>query len=949
MGSILPERASRPSRLDLIWSVCARYGFALVLVAIATLIRLSLNGILASRMTGATYLMATLITVWYVGWGPASLSCLLGTALGIGLFLDHENMSTPALVTAITLNLLVCFMAIACVESTRRMKVRLHSEMAERFRLSESDLEQGERLRITLRSIGDAVIATDRDSRVTSMNPVAETLTGWTEAEARGLPLKTVFRTLRHDTHSSAEMPVAAVIAEDRVVRTVAPALLVSRDGRSRNVQYSTAPMKDAEGQVLGVVLVFHDDTERFRTEQRLAEQTRIAQGLHSIGTRLASELVPERIRRIVVEEAARLIGADYAAFFPVGETTPEVVERRSTSTVGPELGTSPLVSAIFEDKRVIRVKDFLGGSKPLEFRPKGVRSFLAIRVESSSGRTFGALVFADSKAPRFGAIAERLTLGLAAQTAVALDNARLYQDLQESELRFRQLAEHISDVFWMTDPDSGQVIYVSPAYEAIWGKSAESLYTDPRSYLDSIHKEDVVQVAASLEAQHRGEPTADEYRVIRPDGEVLWVWDRAFPVWSDTGKLLRVVGVAENITGRKTAEKALKDSDRRKDEFLAMLAHELRNPLAPIRNALHLLRERSTDHGQEAPAELAMVERQVTHMTRLIEDLLDVSRISRGKITLKREAVPVNELVKHAVETNRGLIERWGHSLNVRLPRETDWILADQTRIEQVLGNLLNNASKYTDPGGKIDLEVTREGDRVAVLVRDSGIGIDAELLPRVFDLFVQAEQQIDRAQGGLGIGLSLVRRLVQMHDGSIEARSQGIGHGCEFIVRFPAVNPPDFRASVECPQRVEIASRRRASDFNGKSRKVLVVDDNRDAATSLAKLLDRLWGQNVQIANDGPSALETAREFLPELIFLDIGLPGISGYEVANELRADPEFSSTTLVALTGWGQESDFQKSKECGFDHHLVKPVDLDAIRAILEELDKADVNERLAAL
>ncbi len=372
-----------------------------------------------------------------------------------------------------------------------------------------------------------------------------------------------------------------------------------------------------------------------------------------------------------------------------------------------------------------------------------------------------------------------------------------------------------------------------------------------------------------------------------------------------------------------------LREADRRKDEFLATLAHELRNPLAPIRNALHLMAHPSEDR-KAHEAERAMAERQVVHLARLIDDLMDVARIARGKIELHKEVVDLATIVRQAVESARPLIDGRRHRLTVSLPEGPTRLEGDPTRLEQVLWNLLNNAAKYSEPGGAIELVAERDGGEVVVLLRDTGIGIAPEMLPRVFDIFVQVEGHKGHAQGGLGIGLSLVRTLVQMHGGSISARSEGPGTGSEFVVRLPLLPQP---IEAETPAREE---RREAADRPPR-RRILVVDDNVDAARSLARLLARLYGQDVRVAHDGPEALGVAGEYRPEVVLLDIGLPGMDGNEVARRLRDQPEFEQTLIVALTGWGQESDLEKSRAAGFDHHLVKPA---SPEVILELLTKA---------
>lgn len=363
----------------------------------------------------------------------------------------------------------------------------------------------------------------------------------------------------------------------------------------------------------------------------------------------------------------------------------------------------------------------------------------------------------------------------------------------------------------------------------------------------------------------------------------------------------------------------ALREGDRRKDEFLATLAHELRNPLAPIRNALHLLKYPVGD-AEEREAERAMAERQVAHLARLVDDLMDIARITQGKIELRKKVVGLASIAERAIEAVGSSLQERGHALTASIPDEAILLEADPTRLEQILWNLLNNAIKYTEPGGLIRLEAAREGGEAVVRVRDTGIGIAPEMLPHIFKMFVQAEHRSDRSKGGLGIGLCLVETLVEKHGGTIEARSEGAGRGTEFTLRLPAL--PSARAGAPPP----VAAPRISADVGTAGHRVLVVDDNVDAARSLARVLVRLYGQVVEVAHDGPSALAKAPAFRPEVILLDIGMPGMDGYEVARRLRSRPEFAQTRLVALTGWGQEADRQRSKDAGFDAHLVKPVD-----------------------
>jgi PAS domain S-box-containing protein len=367
----------------------------------------------------------------------------------------------------------------------------------------------------------------------------------------------------------------------------------------------------------------------------------------------------------------------------------------------------------------------------------------------------------------------------------------------------------------------------------------------------------------------------------------------------------------------------ALREADRRKDEFLATLAHELRNPLAPIRNGLQVLKLAESDAATREEVR-TMMERQLGQMVRLIDDLLDLSRISRGKIELRKERVKLAKVVQTAVETSRPAIEAGGHALSVHLPPEPLVVDADVTRLAQVISNLLNNAAKYTERGGQIALTVTGSSSEVSVSVRDNGIGIPASMLPHVFDMFTQVDRNLERSQSGLGIGLSIVKRLVEMHGGSVEARSAGPGHGSEFVVRLPLATAEPIAADTHSDLR------RSASQ-----RKVLVVDDNRDAAISLAMML-KLMGNDTKTAHDGLEAIDVAAAFQPDLILLDIGMPRLNGYDTARQIRETPWGRGVLLVALTGWGQDDDRRKSKEAGFDHHLTKPVDPTRLEKLLYE-------------
>jgi PAS domain S-box-containing protein len=730
---------------------------------------------------------------------------------------------------------------------------------------------------------------------------------------------------------------------------------------------------------------------------------------------------------------------------------------------------------------------------------PQGpVRSYLALPVKSRAGVVLGGLFFGHSQPGKFTAEHEGLVEGIAAQAAVALDNAALYKGLQASEARLRLVTDNAPVLLVHCDRE-GRFRFVNRPCAERLGLSTEDMvgrsiseilgeggyaviephvkkvlagtpvtfeaevpyrHVGPRyiraAYVPEVDaKGDVVGfVAAALDitdrrgteialqesearfralheistrllrqealpqlldavleaameltrapkgnlqlhdeasrslriAAHRGfgEPFVDQFAVVQegmpsacaaalrtrqrvivkditrspifagtPAEKLLESeGSRAIqstPIVSRSGKVLGVLSTywsephepdegalftldllareAADLIEQRQIEETLRDADRRKDEFLAMLAHELRNPLAPITTALQLVRKRASDRDDLARP-LAIMSRQTQHLSRLVDDLLEVSRITRGKIRLEREVLDASLAVSRAVEISRPLIDSRKHFLRVSLPPEPVWLDADLTRLAQVLGNLLNNAAKYTDEGGRISLSLGTEGDEVVFRVRDNGIGIPEKLLPRLFELFTQADDSLDRSQGGLGIGLTLVRGLVELHGGNVKAFSDGAGKGSEFVVRLPRAARPGARDAVHPFGWVRAPV----------SLRIVVVDDNLDAAASLAEFLSEA-GHSVAIAHDGLSSIDLVRRHRPDVVILDIGLPGLDGYEVARRLRRE-HGNSFALVALTGYGQEEDRRRSREAGFDHHLVKPVPLDVLSKLLARSERS---------
>ncbi|AUX44509.1 hypothetical protein SOCE26_059730 [Sorangium cellulosum] len=505
---------------------------------------------------------------------------------------------------------------------------------------------------------------------------------------------------------------------------------------------------------------------------------------------------------------------------------------------------------------------------------------------------------------------------------------------LRESEERLRVAldAAKMGTWLWQVVPDRQRL---DPSLRRLMGVEDDRILHTVADFIALIHPEDQAAVRQVFDAAvAEGTDLTVEFRVIWPDGSVHWLRDQGKIFRDASGAAKAMTGACVDITERKLLEEELQrraeqlaEADRRKDEFLAMLGHELRNPLAPVRSIMEVLRQKMPGDRQLEKA-FSIIDRQIEHLVRLVDDLLDVSRITRSKIHLHKEVVDLSTLVGQAVDSVRALVDARDHELMISLPMKPVHLEVDATRMTQVINNLLHNAIKYTDPGGRIWVTGERTRDGVELRVKDTGHGIAPELLPKVFDLFIQGDQAPDRSQGGLGIGLTLVRRLVEMHGGIAQALSDGPGKGSEFIVRLPAsVLVTGGRAAAG-----PAAGPAREGAVPAVSRRVLVVDDNPDVAESLVMLLEAL-DYKVCKASDGAEALALASAFRPEIVLLDIGLPEMDGYEVARQLRRQPGLDGALLVALSGYGQEEDQRRSRAAGFDHHLVKPVG----RAMLQSL------------
>ncbi len=568
-----------------------------------------------------------------------------------------------------------------------------------------------------------------------------------------------------------------------------------------------------------------------------------------------------------------------------------------------------------------------IGRKDLVAYRATGIRAVVCVPL-LKAGRFTAAMAVHQKTPRRFTPDEIDLVATVTARCWEALERVSSRQDAERAVIQNRSRLDYVARLsgvgFWYCP---------LPFSELFWDERVKDHFHLPpdarvtlKEFYERMHPEDREPTRVDIETAIRDRNIYDTvYRTVNPgNGEVKWIRALGGATYAADGTPTYFDGVTVDVSAQKRDQerlarvlnreraqaRMLEEQDRRKDEFLATLAHELRNPLAPIRTGLHFLRKGGA--GEQATRTHEMMERQLRHLVRMVDDLLDISRITLGKVELRKERIDFRTALGSALETTRPLIESANHELAVRLPADALTLDADPTRLAQILANLLNNAAKYTPSGGRIQLTAEVEGSTLLVRVSDSGIGIPAEMLPRVFDMFTQVGRSIDHSQGGLGIGLTLVRRLLEMHGGSVDAESPGINQGSTFIVKLPLAERAEAAVVETAPAAPRLA------------RHILVVDDNTDAAESLSMLLE-LEGHTTRVAHDGVSALAAAAEFVPDTILLDIGMPGMNGYETARRLR-DLHGPSVRIIALTGWGAEENRRLAQEAGFDRHLVKPVD-----------------------
>jgi PAS domain S-box-containing protein len=748
--------------------------------------------------------------------------------------------------------------------------------------------EHREWLRTTLASIGDAVISTDIGGRVTFVNPIAEALTGWSNATALGAPLEEVFHIVNEHTRTLVENPALRALREGSIVGLANHTVLIARNGTETAIDDSAAPIRSEEGRVIGVVLVFRDVSQR-----RAAERA-----LRGSEARKAAVLRASLDAVITVDAQGRIIEFNPAAESLFGYSHDEAISQSINSMIQRQVHSFWSVEAI-------------GGLAAVAASALNMRQEATARRRDGSERLIELVVTSleGSEPPLYSVFSRDITQQRAAQEEVTRllagekHRAELLAHLARASLTINSATSRAS-VVGVIRSEASQIVGAGRT-ELVFGRQDGDLPPGALS-VPLLGRDGQPFARLMLSDKAGGEFTAD---------------DRAI--------LSQFALVAAVAIDNADLYEELRASDRHKDEFLATLAHELRNPLAPIRSALQVMHLAGTDQSAIATSQ-TVIDRQVQQMVRLIDDLLDLSRISRGKIELRKERIDLSQALQSAIETSRPLIEESGHQLEVALDPQPMPIDADLTRLAQVFLNLLNNSAKYTSPGGRIWLSSAREGDTAVVRVRDSGVGIPPQMLGRIFEMFTQVERSLERAQGGLGIGLTLVRRLVEMHGGGVEAQSEGLGTGSEFIVTLPLQSSRQPAPALTKPDG--------ESPSTTKKYRILVVDDNEDAANSLALLL-RMKGHDVRTAYDGIGAVDVAALYRPDVILLDVGLPRLNGFDAARRIRESDHGKDIFLIALTGWGHAEDRRRSKEAGFDHHLVKPADPHVLESVLNSLGR----------
>jgi PAS domain S-box-containing protein len=786
------------------------------------------------------------------------------------------------------------------------------ADISERKRVEAALLESEARFRTALEHAPVPILLHTLDGEIIELNLAFTTATGYSRAEVSSgrewfvkghrVPedavddlLREVHLKLRAGTQEPEEVEVWTKWGESR-----------------RWLFHGSKPVTLPDGRE-AVISTAVDVTERRRAEEAL----RASEARFDLATRAARELIYDYdlASGTVWRSAglAEVIGVRPEDAEPTAEWWNARIHPDDLARLEDEFKA---VQASDESRNPTqyRVRNAEGVHVWVEDRP------LIVRDDAGTvTRMVGSTVNIEARRRADGEIAASLTQARQAQASAE----ELRERIEQQARLFDAALSSIHDYVYIFDA-KGRFVYANRLLLNLWGLGAEQALGRTMAQLG--YSEDVqARLLEDIQAVlATGRPTTSLTTYTSATGAQGSFENVLAPVLDAGGAVTMVAGASRDVTERMRMERALKDSDRRKDEFIATLAHELRNPLAPIRYAVELLRGTAA-MPRGAVTAIDMIDRHVRQLTRLVDDLLDVSRISTGKIVLKKEPLSVSQIVERAIEAARPMIESRRHRLDVALPPDTVWVEGDETRLTQILVNLLGNAAKYMEEVGQIRFEVYDNGGYVELRIIDGGMGIPPEMLGSVFDLFTQVDASLGRGTGGLGIGLNLVKQLVALHGGSVEAHSAGIGRGSKFVVRLPTIAPPVPTEPIPA-----------SAGHPCRPLRILVVDDNVDSADSMAVLL-RIAGHQTATANSGPAAIEVALALQPDVLLLDIGLPGMDGYEVARRLRSMAQTRNVMLIAVTGYGQPEDHRRSQEAGFDHHLIKPVELETVKQILSSL------------
>ena len=916
-------------------SPLAQLGIALASIAAAIILRQLLTPWLGGTFPLATMFTAIAFVVWKTGWAPA-----LGTAVGGWVAANLVFRGGFNFFGGLTVNELVgffvylfgCAPIIVLGEAMKRAQRDLQARQKELSTTNlalESKIEAQSLLAAIVASSEDAIISKTLDGVITSWNRGAEGLFGWTAREAIGQSIHLIVPPELRDQ----ERDILDRLRRGERIEHL-DVERQCKDGTRVQVSVTISPVHDRHGHIIGGSKTARDITERKAWEeqlQRSEEAQRLLVGLHDATRGLEDAAI---VMREIVTRVGLHFNVTRCAYGEVDPSAESInISRGYTRDLPSVAGRyplnvfGPLMAGELKAGRTVVLEDVR--TDPLTDDQTARATYAGMQIVSlvcaplvRGGKLVAVLVMCDGEPRRWTKDESALLEQVAERTLFAVESARAAQALREQR-DVMQLAMSTARMGAWTRDLVLDTIWWSPEFAALFGLSPDDASYDRNRLFGRLRPGDQARLTKIVEdalRDHRDYAVDFEFQHAQT-GEWRWMESRGRAEYAGDGRPLTLYGVVIDITDRRRAVEALQEADRRKDEFLATLAHELRNPLAPISSGLHILRSARDESHRDIALEI--MERQLAQMVRLVDDLLDVARITTGKVEMRCEPIDIELPIADAIESSGALL---GERFTLHKPAGTVFVNADRTRLAQVFANLLNNSAKYSESAQPVSITVTREGGDSVVRVRDAGMGIHPDMLPRVFDMFRQADRTGGRSRGGLGIGLSIVKRIVEMHGGTVSAHSEGLGLGSEFVVRLPAVAAARAGMPADQPAGSGAPARRR----------ILVVDDNADAAESLAALLS-ISGHETRMAHDGPEALQQAERFHPDIVFLDIGMPTLDGHETAKLIRKQPWGKDMVLVALTGWGQHEDRRRSKDAGFNHHLVKPADPQVVEKLLESI------------